>query len=311
MSSGQMSQISLGNFETFIKVAELQSVKRSAQMLDTTQDVVLSCIESLESVYRAPLFVREGQTCALTEAGRMLLPVAKHIRTEIDSVKNTLTAMSNPVAGALRIGLTKDAAARHLVPSIRRYTEAYPDVQISVRVLTPDQLLTSTATGDTDVALGSIDQQLTAAYQSDLHCVEVGRYPLIAAIDGKSNRFSHAEISLDHLLTQPVTLLSTGTHARQVVEQHLLKHARTGHPLHITDVDTYAAMKTMLAAGSSWACMPESEIDDSVVALKIKNFYPVAELSLIRRHDVTPALSAFIESFLSDLDSSPAAAGLH
>lgn len=324
-----MSQLSLGNFETFIKVAELQSIARSAQMLDTTQEVVLNRIESLETVYRAPLIVRHEKACELTEAGRMLLPVAKHIHTEIDSVKSALaTARSNPrsnprsnmpskkgstVGGILRIGLTKDTAARHLVPSIRKYTATNPDVQFSVRVLTPGQLLSSTAAGEIDVALCSVDQQLTAAYKENLHCVEIRRYPLFAVVDRKSNRFANSRLTLNELLTLPATLLATGTHARQAVDQQLLQHACTCQPLHITDVDTYAAMKTMLAAGSCWACMPESEIDDSIVALKVEDFNPVAGLSLVRRRDIapSPAISAFIESFLGDLGSSPAAAELH
>ena len=83
----------INNLQAFIEVADKKSFSRSAESLKLTQPAVSKRIAALEAELASRLFDRVGRRVHLTEAGKVLLPSALKISSEISRIESELCTM--------------------------------------------------------------------------------------------------------------------------------------------------------------------------------------------------------------------------
>jgi DNA-binding transcriptional LysR family regulator len=130
--------LELRQLRYFVTVADELHFGRAAVRLHMTQPPLSQAIAALEDQLGAPLFVRNRRTVALTPAGAALLPEAKRLLAEAESLPALVRRAAAGEAGRLAIAFITSADYSVLPPFLRRYSERYPDVHLSLHEATSD-----------------------------------------------------------------------------------------------------------------------------------------------------------------------------
>ena len=122
----------INNLKAFIEVADKKSFSRSADSLQLTQPAVSKRIAALETELSARLFDRVGRSVHLTEAGRVLLPCARQISSELNRIEDVICNLGKEVSGKLSLSTTERVGAQRLPPVLKSFRDAYPNVDLSL-----------------------------------------------------------------------------------------------------------------------------------------------------------------------------------
>src|SRR5918912_696523 len=136
-------------------VAEEGSFGRAAHRLGYTQSAISQQIATLERIVGERLVERPGgpRPVTLTEAGRLLLRHAESVIARLQAAQAGLPALSAGDAGSLRVGTFQSVGAKVLPEVMRRFSRAWPDVEIELRESHSDQELAQCVErGDLDLA---------------------------------------------------------------------------------------------------------------------------------------------------------------
>ncbi|GAA2746028.1 LysR family transcriptional regulator [Kitasatospora cinereorecta] len=115
-------------------MAEYRHFGRAAEALHTTQPSLSRQIRRLEQQLGVSLFERTPQGNHLTEAGRVLLPMVTELLHAVDRAAAGARAAARP--GSITIGHTPGII---VTPAVRELRHRYPDAEVHIRQLTPDE----------------------------------------------------------------------------------------------------------------------------------------------------------------------------
>lgn len=117
----------------FKKVAETRSISRASEELLLTQPAVSKQMKALEEELGEKIFDRIGKRVFLTRAGEVLYTYAERILRSVQEAKTAVKDMSAECSGELVIG-TSDHISLHRLPDIlKKYTSAFPKVDLRLR----------------------------------------------------------------------------------------------------------------------------------------------------------------------------------
>ena len=119
-------------YEIFLKVAELGNVTLAADALSYTQSGVSHAIAAMEREAGCTLFHRSKAGVTLTENGKKLLPLVQDLVNKQHSLDQAMDALSNRVAGTLRVGSFTSFTALWMAKLIQGFTQNVPDVKIEL-----------------------------------------------------------------------------------------------------------------------------------------------------------------------------------
>ena len=136
---------------TFVAVAESHSMTAAANALNLTQGAVSQQVKRLEDVLGCPLFSRDRRNLRLTAEGERLYGKAKRLLSLNDEIWAEMTG--NTVTGRVRLGVPYDLVGTILSPVLKAYTEAWPQVDVSLVCASSPDLATALGKGDVDLAV--------------------------------------------------------------------------------------------------------------------------------------------------------------
>jgi DNA-binding transcriptional LysR family regulator len=114
----------------FVKVAEKSSFVRAATDLGITQSGVSNAIKRLEDQVGTLLLVRTTRRVSLTEDGAAFFERCRLALAAIDEAELVLKRAQIKPSGTLRIDVPVSFGRIKLVPLLRAFQEAYPDVRL-------------------------------------------------------------------------------------------------------------------------------------------------------------------------------------
>ncbi len=115
---------------TFVAVAELGSITDAGRRLGRTQSAVSVQIRKLEQALSVDLFERKARGMALNDAGRLLLPQAARVQSELDRICDLF---ATPLVGRVRVGIPDDYGSAVLERILAGFCTRHADVEISMR----------------------------------------------------------------------------------------------------------------------------------------------------------------------------------
>ena len=128
---------------------------RAAEKLGYTQSAVSQQIATLERIVGERLVERPGgpRPVTLTEAGRILLGHAESIVARLQAAQADLAAFATGEAGSLHVGTFQSVGAKVLPEVMRRFRNAWPNVEIELEESHLDtELCDGVERGDLDLA---------------------------------------------------------------------------------------------------------------------------------------------------------------
>lgn len=112
-------------------------------------------INALENGLGARLLNRTSRNLTLTDAGQRYFEKVEHILAEIRDIHETLAQMQRTARGTLRVHSRMLVGNLHIVPALPRFMEAYPEIDIDLRLSNfPADLIEQNL--DVDIRIGSL-----------------------------------------------------------------------------------------------------------------------------------------------------------
>ena len=119
-------------YEIFLKVAEMGNITLAADALSYTQSGVSHAIAAMEREAGCTLFHRSKTGVTLTESGKALLPLVQDLINKQHSLDQAMDALSNRVAGTIRIGSFTSFTAIWMAQLIQDFTKHFPEVKVEL-----------------------------------------------------------------------------------------------------------------------------------------------------------------------------------
>ena len=147
--------MSISKYRVFAKVAEVGSLTRAAEALGYSQPAVSHIIGSLEERFGVPLFRRSRDACVLTEDGAQLLACCQEILRDEARLEDTVHALNGMLAGSIRIGSLRSMLTEFVPRLIYRFSQAHPQIGITLRELTFQEVAAQLLAGTIDIGFTS------------------------------------------------------------------------------------------------------------------------------------------------------------
>lgn len=127
------------NIISFLKVNEVSSFSKAAEILGYTQSNISAHIQQLERELQHPLFERFGKNIYLTEYGRTFLPYACEIVHSMEQAKLCLCDdLSN--TRELRIGILESLCTTYMPGLVVDFHKLFPKINVIIKIGTFQEL---------------------------------------------------------------------------------------------------------------------------------------------------------------------------
>src|SRR5512133_1863871 len=127
--------VNIPELKVFVMAAEELNFSRAAQRLHLSQSAVSQNIQSIERTYGVELFVRHGRSVQLSEAGQVLLPMAREVLNSARLLEDALVNVKGEVSGELAIGCAT-TSGRYFIPNmLARFQREYPHIRTRMSLM--------------------------------------------------------------------------------------------------------------------------------------------------------------------------------
>ena len=290
----RFKSMDLANLSAFIAVAEAGSFSQAAERLHLTQPAVSKRIAALEQQLEQRLFDRLGREVSLTQGGRTLLPRAYQILAAFEDTRRALTNLSGEVSGRLTLATSHHIGLHRLPALLRRFTQAYPKVQLDIRFLDSEVAYEEVLHGRAELAVITLAPQPREAlisqkvWDDPLDFVAAPEHPLAKA----------QRLSLQEVAAHPAVFPGGNTFTQRIVRGLFEREGLTPHIAMSTNY--LETIKMLVSIGLAWSILPRSMIDAQVARLPVSDLQLSRTLGYIRHHERT--LSNAAQAFMQLLD---------
>ncbi|BEU94653.1 LysR family transcriptional regulator [Acidovorax sp. DW039] len=115
------------------QVEKQGSLTAAAGVLNLTQSALSHSMKKLEQQLGTDVWLREGRSLRLTQAGQYLLAVANRVLPQLDQAESTLRQFAQGERGTLRIGMECHPCYQWLLKIVSPYLSTWPDVDVDVK----------------------------------------------------------------------------------------------------------------------------------------------------------------------------------
>lgn len=238
------------------------SLTAAAAVLCLTQPALSHTIKKIEQQLGTPIWLREGRSLRLTQAGHYLLGVANRILPQFEHAENTLQGFAAGQRGTLRIGMECHPCYQWLLKIVAPYLKAWPEVDVDVK-----QKFKFGGIG----ALFSHEIDLLVTpdplYRPGLHFEAVFDYEQVLVVAGdhafaEKTFVTPEQLTGETLITYPVGI------ERLDIYNHFLSPAGCS-PARLKAIETTDIMLEMVACGRGVAALPRWLAEQYMAKLSI------------------------------------------
>jgi DNA-binding transcriptional LysR family regulator len=292
-----------------LAIADTRSITRGAAREHIAVAAASKRLSDLEARFGVPLFERRARGVEPTEAGRALVRHVRSLHAQLHALESEVVEFSRGIKGHLRVAANAGAISECLPPDLAAFSQAHPQIRISLDDLTSAEVQAAVAEGRADVGIfvaPLLDTRLaTRTYRRGLLAVMV---PAGHALARK--RRVRFEALLDHDIV--------GLHHGAAVDELMQAEAvGQGKPLKARlQVRGFDAIAQLVEAGLGIAVLP------AAVAERLAQLFAVRVLALdepwaerdyllgVRQQEVLPTvLQRFVDALCPSLPESQSPPG--
>lgn len=115
----------------FLVAAETLNFTQAAERLHMSQPSISQHIRALEKHFDEELFIRQGRSLILSDAGRVLIPLAQQFVKQSTRINEAMSSLKGHIKGRINIGCNA-ISGRYVLPTyFAQFHYLYPEVTIS------------------------------------------------------------------------------------------------------------------------------------------------------------------------------------
>lgn len=196
--------IEIRHLRTLAALRETGSLAGAAERLHVTQSALSHQIKAVEAHYGCRLFQRKTRPVAFTAAGRRLLNLADELLPTVRAAEWDLAALGGAGTGRLHIAVECHACFEWLMPTMDRYREQWPTVEMDLSTSFSFGPLPALQRGDIDLIVTSDPEEAAGIEYTPLF-----EYQSLLAVADDHPLAGHpwvapAELADETLITYPV-----------------------------------------------------------------------------------------------------------
>jgi DNA-binding transcriptional LysR family regulator len=158
------------DLEILLAVADHGGFSAAANALDIQVAKVSRAVARLEQKHACSLFTRTTRKVSLTQEGEQFINAIRHAMEQISVAEFALTEQKTRPSGLLRVDAASPFVLHQLVPLVKPFRAAYPDIELE---LVSNESFTDLIEKRTDLAI-----RIGGLMDSGLHASLLGRSPL-------------------------------------------------------------------------------------------------------------------------------------
>ncbi len=272
-----------------LAIADTRSITAGAQREYLALAAASKRLSDLEARFGVPLFERRARGVEPTEAGRALVRHVRSLHAALHALESEVAEFSGGIKGHLRIAANAGAISECLPPDLAAFSQAHPQIRISLEDQTSNEVQAAVAEGRADVGIfvpPLLDNRLTT---------QLYRHGALAAMVPAAHLLAPLEsVRFDALLDHDIV----GLHAGAAVHTLMRTEAeRLGRPLKARlQVRGFDAIAQLVEAGLGVAVLPAAVAQRFALIFRVKVLAlsePWAErdyLLAVRTQQVLPAV---------------------
>ncbi|MCV2353967.1 LysR family transcriptional regulator [Paucibacter sp. B2R-40] len=285
----------LRSLRQFLAVAEELHFGRAAERLHMTQPPLTQAIQKLEASLGTSLFERSSRSVALSAAGLALLPLARALLAQADTLPALVQAAARGSSGRLRLGFVSTVGYGDLPRWLRLFREVYADIELTLREATLDVQLREFEQNDLDA--GFIIHA-PGAHPAGFERLKISSEAMVLALSTEAVGADAASLDAATVLAQPLVIFPRDI-APSLFDALLGFYRQHGlAPNIVQQAIQMQTIVNLVSAGIGLAWVPASVMAfqrAGVVYRPLAGVAPVCETSLIWRRGAAPTVLRFVE----------------
>lgn len=235
---------------TIVQEVEKQgSLTAAANVLCLTQSALSHSMKKLEQQLGADIWLREGRSLRLTQAGQYVLAVANRVLPQLALAEERLRQFAQGERGTLRIGMECHPCYQWLLKIVSPYLSAWPDVEVDVKQ--------KFQFGGIGALFGyEIDMLVTPdpLYKPGLHFEPVFDYEQVLVVNREHPLAGAAHVRPKQLTNEVLITYPVPTDRLDIYTQFLMPAGIA--PRRHKTIETTDIMVQMVASGRGVAALP-------------------------------------------------------
>lgn len=299
----------LRNVELFCDVVALRSFSKAAAERDVTQSSVSQSIATLEKRLGVQLIDRGKRPFELTPAGLVYHEGCRTLLDAYRSLEDRVRKMVDKVVGKVRIAAIYSVGLSEMDRYVARFRELYPDVELRIDYLHPDEVYRRVSADEADLGLVSFPKE-----GGEFTAQEWQQQPmvLVVPLDHKlvDEGREQSGVPVQALEGEDFVCFTEELKIRRQIDRWLKAEKVSVNAVH--SFDNIENIKRAVEIGSGVSILPEPTVQREVdagtlVALPLKDVSWHRPIGVIHRRNKTlsTAASKFKELLKAPVDSLP------
>jgi DNA-binding transcriptional LysR family regulator len=300
--------MSFRNFELFCEVAECRNFSKAADRQGVSQSTVSQAVAHLEKQLGIELIDRSHRPLALTPAGQRYFDGCRELLTGFERLETEVRQLSGCVAGRLRVAAIYSVGLLQLDSYVHCFEQAYPDVEIHVEYVHPDQVYDRIRSDSADIGLVSFPEDSsefsTIPWQDQrISLIVHPAHPL-----AKSVFDDYDSAPVEAIQGEDFVNFTSELRVRNQLDRWLREEGVSPNVVH--EFDNVEQIRRAVEDGLGVALLPEATVSRSVetgtlVSIKLENVEWFRPLGVIHKRNrrLSNAADRFVELLHEDLNS--------
>ena len=140
-------------YKTFYIVANCSTITEASKKLMISQPAVTKAIKNLEWQLNGTLFIRNKQGIKLTEHGKKFYNYISPAIEQMQEASKIFDNINKIETGDIKIGTSNTILKYFLMPHLKKYSKAFPKVNISIEESYTPSLINMIKNGNLDIAI--------------------------------------------------------------------------------------------------------------------------------------------------------------
>lgn len=246
-------------------VSEMHSFTKAARQLYMSQPAVSFQIKALEEDLEADLFQRGDKKVILTEAGRLLYPEAKKMLRHYHKIKSGLDDLKGLKTGNLVVGASTIPGEYLLPLLIGGFKEAYPGIQIALKVAGSGQVTRWIREREIDLGITGVPVE-----GDGIDCSPWLKDEMVLIVHPNHPWVNSGVIDISELKTSVMILREQGSGTRRTLEKKLETKGISLEKIpHGMELGSTRAVITAVEAGLGVSIVSRCAVKDALALKKI------------------------------------------
>lgn len=290
----------LSHVEIFCDVVNLRSFSKAAQLHNVSQPSASQAVHLLEKRLGVDLLDRSKRPFELTPAGKVYYEGCRELLENFRKVEDCVLRMRDKIVGLVRIAAIYSVGLLQMDCYTKHFEELYPEAEVEVRYLHPDEVYERLQNDEADIGLVSFPKT-----KGELTVIPWQQQEMVLAAPTQHRLAGRESIPVAEMNGENFIAFTPELSIRQQIDRWLKQSKVAVEIVH--EFDNIENIKSAVEIGSGVSLLPlptlrrELEVG-ALAAIRLENVRWARPLGIVQKRHRTPtaAVSRFLELLRQD-----------